>query len=87
MTTRRRFLKAFGIGAVGSAAAVLPGCAIPADKDADERVAFNFTCVCGKNLIAEVPKEKGTVVNVKCGCRREWKLRWEGDHFQTSMVS
>ena len=88
-TSRRGFLKFLGKGGAVGAALAVPGSSYAIGVDAATKgeprteLAFNFTCACGRSLIAEVPKKAGTVVDVRCECRREWYMRWEGDHFQT----
>lgn len=86
-TSRRGFLKILGKGSAVGAVLATPtaGYTIGIDRGVPggDKTAFNFICVCDRSLIAEVPKNIGDTVHVKCDCGRTWRMRWEGDHFQT----
>lgn len=86
-TSRRGFLKFLGKGSAVGAVLAVPASsyAIGVDMAAtgEDFTAFNFVCFCDRNLIAKVPKNVGDVVEIKCGCGTQYRMRWEGDHFQT----
>ena len=52
----------------------------------EEKVALNFACICGEYLIAEAPKNEGSVVKLPCKCGNKWELTWAGDHFKTKLI-
>ena len=49
--------------------------------------AFNFTCVCGRGLCAEVPRKVGDKIRFDCECDASWELEWMNDHFDTRMLN
>lgn len=86
VTSRRGFLRLLGMGgavAVASTAAAATGYHVAADPGVKggEKTAFNFMCMCGSSIVAEVPTEVGSVVEVPCECGKQWKMEWQGDHF------
>ena len=78
--TRRRFLRSLGIGSV---AGLGLGSTALAAETPKEALAFRFMCHCGREVVAKVPNEVGTVVEQECPCRVVWKLTWKGDYFAT----
>lgn len=84
METRRGFLRSM----MGMGSAALGAVAIGVDTaklGAESSTAFNFTCSCGANLVAGVPKLVGSHVEIECDCGSRLDLEWCGDHFKTKM--
>lgn len=85
-TTRRGFLGMLGKGSIAGAAMAVPAASVMG-AERREDLAFNFVCMCDRSLITKVPKAEGDVVNLECDCGRHWRMRWDGDHFQSSCDS
>jgi hypothetical protein len=78
-TTRRGFLKILGTAPLSA----LPMAGTKAEATG---TAFRFTCSCGGEVIASVPKHIGQHVEADCdGCGLKYDLEWRGDHFRTRM--
>ena len=82
--TRRGFLGLLGRGSVAGAVLGAGGYAVGIDKGVGkDKTMFNFTCTCGKGIVAEVPKNIGAFFRSECECGTVWELEWMGDSFRT----
>lgn len=81
MTTRRGFFRS-----ILGAGAVVAG--VDIGKSGGSSTAFNFTCSCGRGIIAHVPEQEGgDPVNISCECGIDWELEWAGDRFKTRIAN
>lgn len=84
--TRRGLIKALG-SAAASLGLAGKGVAEPTKPEVPE-TAFRYTCYCGTEVVAQVPREVGGTFTVECdGCKAITELTWKGDHFAMKVVS